>query len=795
MDSSLTPPGHPGIPARWTSSAKNGVGTSTGAQSPVWFTLSHGIVNEVYYPRLDQANIRDLGLIVSDGGDFLSEEKRHTVTLIENLSPGVPAYRMVNTCVQGRYRIYKTVFTDPRRACLMQHIRFEALVGTPSDYRLYALISPHLFNQGADNSGWAGNYKGLPMLFAQGHGRGLALACSLGWRSMSCGYVGTSDGWHELHHYKKLNTQYREARNGNIALTGEVDLTRGTDFLMVLSFGQSADEAGMRARLSLQSPWEDALAEYVAGWEDFQRNCRPLADADPNPPDIYRVSTSVLRTHHEKTFPGGLIASLSIPWGFSKGDNDLGGYHLVWPRDQVETAGALLACGDTQDAREVLLYLRSVQDADGHWPQNMWLDGTPYWTGIQLDETAFPILLADALYRAGALGKIDAWAMVRSAASFLICQGPVTHQDRWEENGGYSPFTLAVVIAGLLAAADFADRSGEAAFAAYCRETADSWNSQIERWTYAIGTALAAEVGVAGYYVRIAPPEVAEAGTPVGAMVPVKNRPAGENSLPAEDLISPDALALVRFGLRAADDPRITNTVKVIDAVLKTETATGPVWHRYNLDGYGEHEDGSPFDGTGIGRGWPLLTGERAHYELAAGNRDEAERLCGAMELTAGQGGLFPEQIWDAPHIPERELYNGHYTGSAMPLVWAHAEFIKLRRSLTDGHVFDLPPQTVERYLVGKVRPAYHSWRFTQKSSILPAGLLLRIETMAPARVRWSLDEWKTVGDSDSRDTGTGLHATDLPTASLTVGSRILFTFYWPQSATWEGTDFVVSAG
>ncbi|HEX2751002.1 MAG TPA: glucan 1,4-alpha-glucosidase [Verrucomicrobiales bacterium] len=795
MDSSLTPPGHPGIPARWTSSAKNGVGTSTGAQSPVWFTLSHGIVNEVYYPRLDQANIRDLGLIVSDGGDFLSEEKRHTVTLIENLSPGVPAYRMVNTCVQGRYRIYKTVFTDPRRACLMQHIRFEVLAGPPEDYRLYALLSPHLFNQGADNSGWAGNYKGLPMLFAQGHGRGLALACSLGWSSMSCGYVGTSDGWHELHNYKKLNTRYREARNGNIALTGEVDLTRGTEFLMVLSFGQSADEAGMRARLSLQSPWEDALAEYMAGWEDFQSTCRPLADADPNPPDIYRVSTSVLRTHHEKTFPGGLIASLSIPWGFSKGDNDLGGYHLVWPRDQVETAGALLACGDTQDAREVLLYLRSVQDADGHWPQNMWLDGTPYWTGIQLDETAFPILLADALYRAEALGRIDAWAMVRSAASYLICQGPVTHQDRWEENGGYSPFTLAVVIAGLLAAADFADRSGEPSFAAYCRETADAWNDQIERWTYATGTALAAKVGVEGYYVRIAPPEVADAGSPVGGMVPVKNRPHGESSVPAEELISPDALALVRFGLRAADDPRITNTVKVIDAVLKTETTSGPVWHRYNLDGYGEQEDGSPFDGTGIGRGWPLLTGERAHYELAAGNREEADRLCGAMELTAGQGGLFPEQIWDAPDIPARELYNGHYTGSAMPLVWAHAEFIKLRRSLTDGHVFDLPPQTVQRYLVEKVRPAHHPWRFTQQSSTLPEGLILRIETLAPARVRWSVDEWETVADSDSRDTGTGLHATDLPTAGLTVGARVLFTFYWPQSGRWEGVDFVVSAG
>jgi glucoamylase len=793
MEPSLTPPGHPGIPARWTSSAKNGVGTSTGAQSPVWFTLSHGIVNEVYYPRLDQANIRDIGLIVSDGADFLSEEKRHTVTLIENLSPGVPAYRMVNTCVQGRYRIYKTVFTDPRRACLLQHIRFEVIVGQQEDYRLYALLSPHLRNQGADNDGWAGNYKGLPMLFAQGHGRGLALASSLPWSALSCGYVGYTDGWHELHNYKKLNTRYREARNGNIALTGEIDLKSGCEFLLVLAFGQNADEAGMRARLSLQSPWEDALAEYMAGWEEFQSNCRPLADADPNPPDIYRVSTSVLRTHHEKTFPGGLIASLSIPWGFSKGDNDLGGYHLVWPRDQVETAGALLACGDTQDAREVLLYLRSVQDADGHWPQNMWLDGTPYWSGIQLDETAFPILLADALYRADALGRIEAWSMVRPAAAYLICQGPITHQDRWEENGGYSPFTLAVVIAGLLAAADFAERAGEAAVALYFRETADAWNDQIERWTYATGTKLAAEVGVEGYYVRIAPPpEVADGTSPVKGLVMVKNRSCEECMVPAEELISPDALALVRFGLRAADDPKIRDTVKVVDALLKTETTTGPVWHRYNYDGYGEQEDGSPFDGTGIGRGWPLLTGERAHYELAAGNRVEAERLCGAMELTAGQGGLFPEQIWDTEDIPERELYNGHFTGSAMPLVWAHAEFIKLRRSLTDGYVFDLPPQTVQRYLVEKVKSRYLPWRFTQQSRCIARGLTLRIETHAPARVRWTTDGWKKTQDSDSKDTGVGLHVTDLPTSVLSAGEVVVFTFFWPDSSNWEGVDFSV---
>ena len=321
------------------------------------------------------------------------------------------------------------------------------------------------------------------------------------------------------------------------------------------------------------------------------------------------MSTAVLKMHQAKLFPGGMIASLSIPWGFSKSDDDLGGYHLVWPRDLVEAAGGLLAAGDVESARQALFYLMCTQEADGHWPQNMWLDGAPYWGGVQMDETAFPILLADALRRMNELGEMDPWPMVRRAASFLACNGPVTQQDRWEEDGGYSPFTLAVEVAALLAAADFADQAGDTQAAGYLRETADAWNTSIERWTYVTSDDLARELGVEGHYVRIAPPEVADAASPAGGFVPIKNRPAGESTAPCDHIVSPDALALVRFGLRAPDDPRILNTVKAIDATLKSATATGPIWHRYNGDGYGEHEDGRPFDGTGIGRGWPLLGG------------------------------------------------------------------------------------------------------------------------------------------------------------------------------------------
>ena len=510
---------------------------------------------------------------------------------------------------------------------------------------------------------------------------------------------------------------------------------------------------------------------------------------------LFRVSTAILRCHEEKRFPGGQIASLSIPWGFSKGDEDLGGYHLVWPRDLVESAGGLLAAGASSDVRRILRYLQTNQEADGHWLQNMWMDGTPYWDGVQMDETALPILLVDLARREGALDDAvlaGYWPMVRKAAGFLVCNGPVTAQDRWEEDPGYAPFTLAAQIAALLAAADLAELHDEADLADYLRDTADTWNDAIERWIYVTDTDLARQHGVTGYYVRIAPPEVCEAASPQSGFVAIKNRPPGQSSAPADFIISPDALALVRFGLRAADDPRIVDTVRVIDALLKVDTKYGPAWHRYNVDGYGEHEDGSPFDGIGVGRAWPLLTGERAHYELAAGRVKSAGELLRTLEHFAGDSGLLPEQVWDSEDIPERELFNGRPSGSAMPLVWAHAEYIKLCRSLADGRVFDMPPQTVQRYLVDKTASAFLPWRFNHKCRSLPEGKVLRIELPAPATIHWSLDGWATVQDSLTRDTGLGMHVADLSTDQSQSGTTVLFTIRWQDQQKWEGADFTV---
>ncbi len=789
-------PGDPGIDARWTSSAKSGVGTALGNQSRVWFTLSHGICNEIYYPCVDQACIRDMELIVTDGATLFSEEKRDTDSIVRWLADGVPVFGLANSSRDGRYRIEKQILTDPHRDTLLQQIRFIPLEGHLSDYRLHVLLAPHLGNQGDGNTAWVSGVDDGRTLFAQRDGSALALLCSSPWVKLSVGFVGSSDGWQDLKAHKRMTWEYTRAENGNVALIGEMDLLKAKGgFVLALGFGKDPEAASRNAADSLHDGFETAKHDYIEGWRRWTKTLIVPEKKEITPSDLSQRSLAVLRTHESKLAPGAFIASLAIPWGFSKGDEDKGGYHLVWSRDMVETAGGLLAAGAHEDARRVLSYLQRTQLPDGHWPQNMWLDGSPYWNGIQMDETALPILLVDLARREKALAGgdvIQLWPMVKKAAAYLARSGPVSPQDRWEEDPGYTPFTVAAEIAALVAAADFADLNHEPGVARHLREIADVWNDSIERWMYMCATDWCHRFKVDGYYVRIAPKQSGGAGPKRQENVRVKNVTASEDTREASHLVSPDALALVRFGLRAADDPRIRNTATVIDALLKVDTPTGPTWHRYNDDGYGEHEDGSPFDGTGIGRGWPLLTGERAHYELAAGRTGDAKRLLSTLESFANDSGLISEQVWDSADIPERELHFGRPSGSAMPLVWAHAEHLKLQRSLSDGRIFDLPPQTVQRYLIDKTVSPRLTWRYNHKIRSLPTGKILRVELMAGATVHWTCDDWRTATDTTTHDAGLGIHWADLPTKTLPEGSQVTFTFHWSVADRWESANFVV---
>ncbi len=384
--------------------------------------------------------------------------------------------------------------------------------------------------------------------------------------------------------------------------------------------------------------------------------------------------------------------------------------------------------------------------------------------------------------------------MVRRTAGSIVRSGPSTAQDRGENEPGYTPFTLAAAIAALLIAGELADEKGESTVGAYLRETADAWNAAIESWLYITGTDLARRLGVEGYYARGIPPALDHESTPRLGHVTMTQTTPTKNGTAVTEIVSVDALALVRFGLRAPDDQRIVNTVKVIDALLKVETPRGPYWRRYNGDIYGEKADGSPYDGKpdGIGRAWPLLTGERAHFELEAGRKQEAISLLHAMESLAGDSGMIPEQVWDSGDIPERGLFKGRPSGSAMPLAWAHAEYVKLLRSIQDGRTFDRPPQTVRRYRQQKVGSHLAGWRFDYPRRVISPGEVLRVETLAAAVVHWSTDAWKTSHDSPMRDTGLGIYVADLDTARLKSRDTIEMTFHWSDPDRWEGKNITV---
>ncbi len=785
--------GKPGTEPKWNSSAKSGVGTALNRESEVWFTVSHGILNELFFPKVDTGCVRDMGLLVADGKDFFSEEKRHTDSQISYVEDGVPAFEIINTCQKGIYKIKKQIIADPKRNCVLQKISFDLTQNDDSgDYKIYALLAPHINNGGWGNTAWTRD----GVLYAQKDDVTLVMLASLPFSATSVGYVGVSDAWQDISEHKKMTWQFDRAEDGNVAICGEINATQHTEFQIAIAFADSPDAALALAQQSLSENFDDLQKQYVAEWSAWHK-------AHPQPqlpkkalPKLWKTSLAAILSHQSTRYAGAFIASLSIPWGFSKNDEDYGGYHLVWPRDLVETAGSLLAANAHSEALDVLHFLQKTQLPDGHWLQNMWLDGTPYWGGVQLDETAFPILLLGMLIENKVLTKKDIAPyqdMVHRAANYLLQNGPASQQDRWEENAGYSPFTLAAEIASLLAAADILDAisTRKSSKTQYLREIADCWNDSIERWCYVSNTELSQEIGVNGYYVRIAPMNVNDTPTLDDDLIVVKNLASGSTTA-AKNIVSPDALALVRFGLRAADDARMLDTVKVIDAKLKVTTPSGDSWYRYNNDGYGEHEDGSPFDGTGKGRLWPLMTGERAHYEIALGNFESAAKLLADLTAFANEGGMISEQIWDSPDLPDRELFFGRPSGSAMPLVWAHGEYVKLCRSLQDKAIFDMPAATKKRYLQEKTTALHALWRFDDAVASVPKGKIIRIESNEPFTLHWSANDWKTTQDSVCLPSDFQTYYFDIPTANMATTNTIIFTFRWQKNDRWEGKNFEI---
>ncbi len=402
-------------------------------------------------------------------------------------------------------------------------------------------------------------------------------------------------------------------------------------------------------------------------------------------------------------------------------------------------------------------------------------------------------MLAWRLWKADALANFDPIMTVKLACGYLIREGPATPQERWEEAGGYSPSTLASNIAGLICAAEFFEARGDKPSAEFVRTYADFLESHVEKWTVTNQGTLVP--GIARHYIRINPAISSEGARgdedpDHGVLTLANQRPGDQSKYPAKDIVDAGFLELVRFGIRKAGDPLIEDSLKVVDAVLKVDTPKGPCWKRYNHDGYGQRDDGSSFIGWGVGRPWPLLTGERATYELAAGQDIDPYLL--AIENFSTGIGLIPEQIWDQPDIPDKLMYFGGPTGSAIPLMWAHGEYVKLLRSLVDKKVFDLIEPVAERYRNDHPRPVIEVWKMNRQVRSVPAGGLLRIQASSPFVLHWSNDEWKTVHDTTSTPTGVGIEFADIQVAR-TQTARVLFTFYWPQDSNWEGKNFEVA--
>ena len=785
--------GWPGIEPKWTHGGKDGVGTAYAASSRVWFTFWNGIITEVYYPTVDRPQLRDLQYLITDGKSSFHEEKRHLESKLERLSDHGLGYRCTNSDPAGRYAIVKEIIADPHLPCVLQYTRLTGDELFISGLRLYVLCAPHLEVGGWGNSGYVLRVAGRTLLVAERKGTWLALAATVPFSHVSCGYVGRSDGWTDLSDNFQMDWEFDHAPDGNIALTGELDVTSTREFTLGLAFGNSQHHAVSTLFQALSTPFADHRKRYEEQWARSSAGILPLEKASDDRGNLYRASFNLLRAHEDKSYPGAFIASLSIPWGEAVGDEDQGGYHLVWTRDMVNSANAMLAAGDRTTPLRALIYLSVSQQENGGFAQNFWINGEPYWRGVQLDEVAFPILLAWRLQRENALQDFDPYPMVLRAAAYLVRHGPLTPQERWEEVSGYSPSTLASNIAALICAACFARERGDDPTAKYLEEYADFLECHVESWTVTTeGTLLP---GVARHYLRVLP-ERADNPTPEEnpnqGNITIANRPPCVQSVfPAKEIVDAGFLELVRHGVRRPDDPIIVDSLKVVDAVLKVETPFGPCWRRYNHDGYGQREDGGAFVGWGQGRAWPLLTGERGHYELAAGH--DTKPFLRAMERFASATGLLPEQVWDGRDQAQRYMYCGRPTGSAMPLMWAHAEYIKLLRSVRDGKVSDLTTEVAKRYLRAPTdRQLFEVWKFTRQVRSVKRGYVLRIQAAASFRLHWSGDVWQTVKDTPSSTTTLGVDFVDIPILSAQQ-APIHFTFFWTADDRWEGHDYMVS--
>jgi glucoamylase len=688
-------PNAPGADARWESAGKQGIGTANSLDSKIWFTLQGGALTEVFYPTADVANVQNLQFVVYNPKTKTVETERDDATHeIKILNDRSLSFRQINTAKSGEWVITKDYVTDPQNNSILLKINYAGL----SSNELYLYYDPSLNNSGMNDTAWSEG----SALFANEADKTSVLLCSrCEFGEMTNGFFGTNDGISQIKKSGKITDQFARAEKGNVVQTArlkatfsaETSRTKNDNFEIVLSFGKTADEALRAAQNSAVKGFEKTRIGYEKGWSDFVKNLPKVAAKYQSQ---LNVAAMVLRAHEDKTFRGGQIASLSKPWIYGAAANEpyVGGYHLVWARDLYQVSTAYMALGDMESAKRALNYLFKVQQKeDGSFPQIIWLDGRPLGDAIQMDEVSYPLILA---YQLGQNDRETYLKHVKRSADYIIKNGPKTQQERWEEKPGYSPATIAAEIAALVCAAEIARKNGDQTSVKTYLSTADDWAANVEKWTATTN----GKYGDGNYYLRLT-----QNGKPdAGEKIELNNNGGTADE---REIVDAGFLELVRLGIKAPNDPLIVKSLAVIDSVLKIDTPNGQSFYRYVRDGYGEMPDGRPWnwDGkyTGKGHPWVLLTGERGQYELARGESAKAEKRLDAMLEFANEGMMMPEQIWDKPQNANQKLIFGEGAGSATPLAWSMAQFIRLAINLQANKNLDMPDAVYNHFNKNKM--------------------------------------------------------------------------------------------
>lgn len=750
-------PGAPGAPSVWASSDKSFLGTSASNTSRVYFTGSRAIVTEVFYPTLDQVQTVDLQFLVGDAANTWVDEEKSQDFSVSRPNPHNLVWQVTDGNPAHDWRITKRVFTDPARNALIQRVTFQALNGkNVSQFNLYVLHNPAMKDSGANDISKTLAGQGRTWLVASEGANASALGVSLPWKNdmASNGFVGTSDGWTDLlggSADKHMDWNYDLANSGNVAQMGWVDFGASSatsiQFDVVLAFGASEAEAVNVAATAFSA---NPAATETAYGNEWLAYTGALNDQGGLADDEYYLAAMVLKSSQDKS-NGAMVAGMGTPWGETNGDSNNHGYHLVWSRDLFKFANALVNAGDTETANRAVDYLFNVQmdQNTGRFPQNSWISGQPLWNATQMDEQAMPIILA---WR---LNRTDLWSKIQKTADYILANGPRTDQERWEENGGYSPSTIAAEIAGLVCAAEIAQANGDLVKANTYRAKADEWRGQLDNWTFTT----TGSYGNGRYYVRIS-----EDTNPNGGAITLGN---GGGTHDERAIVDGGFLELVRMGIKAPDDAAILDSLPEYDAILKqTIAGKGDAWFRYNCDGYGEHNDGSNYNGSGHGRLWPIFTAERGMYEIhRAADGNAGKPYQDMLKAFAGDTGMISEQVWNntstvggcevttpSPYVP------GTATKSIRPLNWAMGEYINLLASVKANKIVDVPEAVCQRYAtcVPPVTPhcPNNQTVYIDPSKAVagqPVDICYADSMLANAsavQLHWGVDTWKSITDT-----------------------------------------------